>query len=279
MKDAMDDNPGHGPLGQGSEYVDTYSPELLFPMSRAQCRERADVTPRSTWSGEDRWTGYEFSWLDAQGLPRAVALICTVPVTSTSVVESKSFKLYLNGFAQTRYASHEAVRETLTEDLSRAFGAPVGIELLALDDLGRWPRCLPGTSLDDRVLETQQYQRTAGLLGLKSGQGGVVHEQLKTDLFRSLCPVTAQPDWATIWIDYRGPAIDHQGLLAYLISYRQHQAFHETTIELIFQDILAHCGCSELTVYGLFQRRGGLDINPIRSTAETQAFRVRLPRQ
>ena len=88
MKDAMDDNPGHGPLGQGSEYVDTYSPELLFPMSRAQSRERADVTPRSTWSGEDRWTGYEFSWLDAQGLPRVVALICTVPVTSTSVVES-----------------------------------------------------------------------------------------------------------------------------------------------------------------------------------------------
>ena len=229
--------------------------------------------------GKDLWTGYEFSWLDTKGKPVVAGLKIVVDCATTNIVESKSMKLYLNGFAQTQFADAGAVSARLNQDLSSAFAGDVVVELIPIDELaGQWAT-MQGQCLDGLDIQVTQYQRAPELLGLVDSTPQVVTEELYSHLFRSLCPVTAQPDWATVIVSYTGEAIDHAGLLGYLVSYRSHQAFHETTIERIYADIMASCQPTFLSVNGRFQRRGGVDINPFRSSEVCTVPDARMPRQ
>lgn len=256
-----------GPLGIDAQYRDGYDPTLLFPMPRGEGRRRVGLADGTAWSGRDLWTGYEFSWLNPKGKPEVAGLNIAVDAGSTHIVESKSMKLYLNGFAQTQFASAEDVQQRLQADLDRAFGAPVGLTLMSMEELASGMMAAQGHCLDDLDVEIKGYQRDPSLLVARHDTPGQeVEELLVSHLFRSLCPVTAQPDWATVFVRYQGPAISHEGLLSYLISYREHQAFHETTVERIYADILQACAPNTLAVSGRFLRRGGLDINPYRTS-------------
>lgn len=245
--------------------------------------------------GEDLWTGYELSWLDANGKPEVCGLRLRIPCTSPNIVESKSLKLYLNGFAQDRFSGREEVRKALLTDLCPVLGAAPSVELLNLEELGAAQNSPPGASLDGLELKVAQYERNPLLLRCREGEAdrkgnagagneaaarqADVAETWHTHLFRSLCPVTGQPDWASLVVAYRGPAIDPASLLAYLVSYRRHAAFHEEVIERIFLDIQQRCRPQQLSVSGHFLRRGGLDINPFRSTEADAAPVRRLARQ
>jgi 7-cyano-7-deazaguanine reductase len=267
------------PLGKTTEYRDTYAPEVLAPMSRADARQRLGLTGTAPFVGEDVWNGYEFSWLGPKGGPRVAGLRFVVDAGSPSFVESKSLKLYLNGFAQTRFASDSQVTARLEQDLGAAFGAVVCVTMVPLDGMPAARDRLPGYCLDQLDEPVDVYQRAPGLLELTRG-GDVARDlTLHTHLFRSLCPVTGQPDWASVLVRYSGPAIEPLALWRYLLSYRCHQAFHETTIEQIFLDLAARCRCERLLVAGFFQRRGGLDINPMRTNGPKVRLRYRLPRQ
>ncbi len=269
-----------GPLGQTSDYPSTYTPSLLHSMDRAVARAKAGVEV-SECKGEDLWTGYEFSWLNTDGKPQVTGLRLHVPCHSRAIVESKSLKLYLNSFSMTKFESHTEVLKTLDQDLTLAYRGPVMLELLDLVQLELPVHQFSGVCLDDLDVRTNTYERDPLLLSVEDpgATEHVVHETLYTHLFRSLCPVTGQPDWASVLVEYQGAPLARDGLLKYLISYRNHQAFHETTIEQIYLDILHTCRPRQLSVYGRFQRRGGLDINPFRSTHEDSAPLCRLPRQ
>lgn len=252
------------PLGKPIDYPDAYDPSLLAPMDRSAGRDRLGVSGQAPFVGEDVWNGYEFSWLSAAGLPRVAMVRLRVDAASPRMVESKSMKLYLNGFAQTRFDSRQEVGATLQRDLSAGFGTDVDVELFAPGAADPPHLTLPGTSLDALDIGSDVYQPAPELL-VSDAAAEPVAETLHTDLFRSLCPVTGQPDWASILVRYAGPPIDHAGLLRYLVSFRSHQAFHETTLEQIFLDLKAQCGCRRLMVGGYFLRRGGIDINPFRA--------------
>jgi 7-cyano-7-deazaguanine reductase len=267
-----------GPLGQPTEYPSSYTPSLLHSIDRQAARINVGVEDAADLRGEDVWTGYEFSWLDTQGKPVVAGIRMRVPCQSPAIVESKSIKLYLNSFSQTKFENQAAVLRTLDQDITLAFRSPVIIEVLELTQLSGQLHSLPGTCLDDLDIRTSTYQRDVSLLRVDDVER-TVHESLYTHLFRSLCPVTAQPDWASVVVEYTGAPIVRESLLKYLISFRNHQAFHETTIEQIYCDIRAVCAPQRLSVYGRFQRRGGLDINPFRASDEDSAPLYRLPRQ
>ncbi len=292
------------PPGAPSGYVDTYTPTLLHGIERARARARLGISDALPFRGEDVWTGYELSWLNGAGKPLVAGLRLRVPCTSPNLVESKSMKLYLNGFAQTRFGDRADVASTLQRDLTGVFGSPVGVTLLDVDCLGGGDR-MPGDSLDELEVAVSDYERNPEWLQMRKGTelrrpggrtgskpdaprpapppsgctGERVTETFHTHLFRSLCPITAQPDWASVLIRYTGVPVDPEGLLRYLVSYRRHAAFHEDTIEQIFMDIMQRCRPEGLTVFGRFLRRGGLDINPFRSTVADQAPDLRLARQ
>ena len=274
-----------GPLGESSQYAEGYSPNRLFPMPRAEGRSAVGLRGALDWYGQDVWTGYEFSWLNERGKPEVAVLRLTVAAESSHIVESKSMKLYLNGYAQTRFDSTSKVRDRLAEDLSHVFGGAVVVELVALAEPSLGVGELTGESLDELDVEITDYQRNPDLLVLAATQGAKgaretpVTQVLTTHLFRSLCPVTAQPDWASVIVSYSGAAIDQAGLLKYLVSYRQHQAFHETTVERIYADIWERCQPEKLSVSGRFLRRGGLDISPTRSSESQPMDMSRLSRQ
>ena len=277
-----------GPLGESSQYAEGYSPNRLFPMPRAEGRSALGLSGALDCYGQDVWTGYEFSWLNERGRPEVAVLRLTVASKSSHIVESKSMKLYLNGYAQTRFESTSKVCDRLVEDLSQAFNGAVVVDLVSLAEPSLGVSELTGECLDELDVEITDYQRNPDLLVPAATQGAKetketketpVTQVLTTHLFRSLCPVTAQPDWASVIVSYSGAAIDQAGLLKYLISYRQHQAFHETTVERIYADIWERCQPEKLSVSGRFLRRGGLDISPTRSS-ESQPIDVsRLARQ
>ncbi|MEM9624140.1 MAG: NADPH-dependent 7-cyano-7-deazaguanine reductase QueF [Pseudomonadota bacterium] len=269
-----------GVLGKATSYPSTYTPSLLHSLLRADTRREAGLSTVVTAAvkGEDLWTGYEFSWLDNQGKPMVAALRLRIPCQSDAVVESKSLKLYLNSYAQTRFDTRAEVLRTLDGDLSLAFRSPILVELIDLQQLNVDVAQLSGMCLDDLDVFIKTYERDPQLLALEESEVEV-SEAFYTDLFRSLCPVTGQPDWASVAVEYTGPAIQRDSLLRYLVSYRNHQAFHETTIEQIYADLLNRCKPRRLSVYGRFQRRGGLDINPIRANYAISAPVARLPRQ
>jgi 7-cyano-7-deazaguanine reductase len=253
------------PLGHPTGHPDHYAPALLYPVPRAPQRAALGIGTRIPFTGVDLWTAYELTWLDGRGKPQVALATLQVSVDSPAIVESKSMKLYLGSFAQSRYGSRADVAATIARDLSHAAGAPVFATLeepaaFAAQSIAE----LTGESLDELPVACDAYDVAPDLL---SAGGATVDETLTTRLFRSVCPVTAQPDIASLQVAYRGPRIDRAGLLRYLVSYRCHAGFHEHCVERIFVEIAARCRCEQLTVYARFTHRGGIDINPYRTNA------------
>ncbi|MFI4956288.1 MAG: NADPH-dependent 7-cyano-7-deazaguanine reductase QueF [Gammaproteobacteria bacterium] len=267
-------------LGEKSLYIQTYTPSLLEPIARTLSREMLGLHVGDTlpFYGADIWNAYEVSWLNEQGKPMVAIMECVVACTSPFLIESKSFKLYLNSFNQSRFPTMEAVRQIISQDLSAATGAPVDVIVAPLSDLqGNIHPTLPGESLDH--LDVSPLPEDGPAL-LHTLPGKVVRETLTSDLLKSNCPVTGQPDWGSVQIQYTGQPIDRPTLLRYFIHFHQLQDFHEHCVERMFLDILHRCKPSALTVYARYTRRGGLDINPYRSTSSAVRMNnTRLVRQ
>ena len=268
------------PLGKSSEYPDSYDPSLLFPVARDENRRRIGLSDgRWPWFGEDLWQAWEISWLRPSGVPAVAWAEIRVPSASPSIIESKSLKLYLNSLNQAIFSSPERVEEVIAQDLSSASGAAVTVSLHSVDEGVRLAGKPEGYVLiDDEPLEDVSYEYEAQHLQPLAG-GTNVNEKLCSHLLKSNCPVTGQPDWATVLISYTGQAIDRASLLRYLIGFRQKQDFHEHCVETLFSDIMAHCNPEQLTVCARYTRRGGLDINPVRSTEAEYSLGPRLIRQ
>lgn len=265
-------------LGKSVNYQDNYAPELLQPVPRAMNRVPLGMSDENLpFSGIDLWTGYELSWLNLKGKPQIAILVCEIPVRSPNLVESKSFKLYLNSFNQSKFASMEQVRLRLVEDLSQCAGSPVNVTLYSPSQFNQFKiENLSGTCIDDLDIETDRYSPDINLLSVTEQ---MAEESLVSHLLKSNCLITQQPDWASVQIRYTGNKICHEGLLKYLISFRQHNEFHEQCIERIFCDLLVKCKPVKLTVYARYTRRGGLDINPFRSNFEQLSMYNRQARQ
>lgn len=271
--------PAHAPLGQQTEYVSEYDASLLFPIARADSRRGLSIDVSDLpFKGEDVWTGYELSWLNLKGKPCVAVAEFRFSCDSESIVESKSFKLYLNSFNQSRFESQQAVEAILIKDLSEACGAQVNLRLSCLADV-EWGAVqkLDGFCVDELDVDIDCYHPCPEYLSVDSGE--VVSESLCSHLLKSNCPVTGQPDWASVHIRYRGRQISRAGLLRYVVSFREHQDFHEHCVERMFTDLMSRCQPEELTVYARYTRRGGLDINPMRSTDAASVAQSRLVRQ
>jgi 7-cyano-7-deazaguanine reductase len=261
--------PEASPLGKPTTYQAEYAPSLLFPIARQQKREEIGISGTLPFFGVDLWNAYELSWLNARGKPQVAIATFTVPADSPNIIESKSFKLYLNSFNQTRLASPEALTDLLRTDLSDGFGAPVQVKLTMPDvfsnvHMGE----LDGLLLDRLDIEVNEYTPNPARLKANHDEA-MVEESLVSHLLKSNCLVTGQPDWASVQIRYAGAQIDQEGLLQYLIGFRNHNEFHEQCVERIFTDILRQCRPQKLAVYARYTRRGGLDINPWRSNFTT----------
>ena len=265
-------------LGQQSAYISQYTPSLLQPVPRSLNRDDLGLRGELPFQGCDVWTLYELSWLNAKGKPVVAIGEVFVPATSPNLIESKSFKLYLNSFNQTRCDSLEAVQALLVQDLSGCAGAPVSVTLFTLDQAPHQIAQLPGECIDSLDIEVDGYEFDETLLQGAAGREIVV-ESLHSHLLKSNCLVTSQPDWGSVVVHYRGPRLDREKLLRYLISFRQHNEFHEQCIERIFTDLKHFCAPEKLTVHARYTRRGGLDINPFRSDWEPVPANLRLIRQ
>ena len=267
------------PLGKATRYRDEYDAGLLCPFPRAPKRAELGLAGELPFQGFDLWNAYELSWLNAAGKPVVAMAEFRFPCTSKFLIESKSFKLYLNSFNQTRFPDVAAVAATLERDLSRASGAAVSVRLLPTTEVDTAFGSFPGHCLDALDIAIDRYDYAPDLLEGAACAEMRVEETLHSHLLKSNCLVTRQPDWASILIRYRGPAIDHAALLRYLVSFRRHSEFHEQCVERIFTDLLHHCHPERLTVYARYTRRGGLDINPFRSNFEDELPNWRLVRQ
>ena len=254
-------------LGQQTEYKDQYDASVLFPIPRKLNRDELNVVESDLpFKGQDLWTGYEMSWLNSKGKPQVAVAEFIFPCQSSHLVESKSFKLYLNSFNQTRFVDWQTVQAHLVRDLSQAVNASVQIKLYKADELSSLQlTAMPGLCIDDLDIEIDDYQFDSNLLKL-SDTKEQVSETLHSHLLKSNCLITSQPDWASIVIRYTGAQICHESLLRYLISFRNHNEFHEQCVERIYCDIQNKLGIKELEVYVRYTRRGGLDINPYRAT-------------
>ncbi|WP_243050516.1 NADPH-dependent 7-cyano-7-deazaguanine reductase QueF [Dyella sp. RRB7] len=258
--------PEHSPLGKTTAYADRYDPGLLFPIPRAAKRGEIGVSEPLPFHGVDVWNAYELSWLDSRGKPVVALAEFRVPAASPNIIESKSFKLYLNGFSQERMADASALTATLARDLSAAAGAPVEVALSDAQARGHAVTDLEGQLIDLQVLDIDDYGPPRADYLRADADVPVIEEALVSNLLRSNCPVTGQPDWGSVQIRYRGAPIDQAGLLRYLVSFRNHNEFHEQCVERIFVDVMQRCRPEQLSVYARYTRRGGLDINPYRST-------------
>lgn len=265
------------PLGQKTVYIETHTPELLFPIPRSLGRNKIGMGTNIPFDGVDLWNGYELSWLNAKGKPEIAMATFSFPCTSSHIVESKSFKLYLNSFNQTHFDSFEAVQKVLQEDLSNVIHAPVEVHLFAPSALKQYMlEDFTGTCLDTLDIETNSYEVDKTLLKTVPGNA---EESLYSDLLKSNCLATGQPDWGSVYIRYNGPKMDHESLLKYFISFRRHSGFAEHCVEQIFDDLMSQCRPEKLTVYIRYTRRGGLDINPFRSNFEKTFTNIRQFRQ
>lgn len=257
--------PADSPLGKTSVYGDSYDPALLFPMPRAEKRAELGLTGTLPFFGMDVWNAYEVSWLNTRGKPQVAIATLLVPAETPNMVESKSMKLYLNSLNQTRIDSQGALVALLQNDVSAALGAEIQIRLLLAKDFGKPVMGeFDGLLLDRLDIAVDRYEPDPALLRAATDQSPI-EETLVSHLLRSNCPVTNQPDWASVQIRYSGPAIDQEGLLKYLIGFRQHQEFHEHCVERVFMDIQRQCQPSKLMVSARYTRRGGIDINPWRA--------------
>lgn len=263
--------PEHSPLGKPSAYKTEYDPTLLFPIPRQPKRTEIGLAEGRAlpFFGVDIWNAYEVSWLNLKGKPQVALATFIIPADTPNIVESKSFKLYLNSFNQSRIASAEALQQLLHHDLSEATGGTVQVRLVTEADLGTQKMGeLDGLLLDRLDIETNIYEPDPTLLSADQDETPV-EESLISHLLKSNCLVTDQPDWGSVQIRYVGAPIDQEGLLKYLISFRNHNEFHEQCVERIFTDVLRMCKPVKLAVYARYTRRGGLDINPFRTNFNT----------
>jgi 7-cyano-7-deazaguanine reductase len=255
----------HSPLGKASTYVSHYQRDLLFPIPRKLQRDEIAIPAALPFKGVDIWNAYEISWLNAKGKPVVALAEFIFACESPNLVESKSFKLYLNSFNNTKFADLEKVIAVMQQDLTEASGAKVIVKLIPIENFSSQPvlTSFSGINLDLQDIQCDTYHVDANFL---KTDHLVVTETLYSDLLKSNCLVTGQPDWASVQIEYTGKKIQHEGLLQYIVSFRNHNEFHEQCVERIFMDIMRQCQPEKLTVYARYTRRGGLDINPIRST-------------
>lgn len=265
-------SPDQSQLGKPVRYADQYDASLLFPIARAAKREELGISGPPPFFGADLWTAFELSWLNRRGKPQVAIAHFTIPCETPNIIESKSLKLYLGSYNATVFASADEVRERLRADLSEAVwrGAPapstIGVRLLLPDLFDQEPvHELDGLSLDRLDIECTHYTPAPELLRAAEGEQPV-EEVLVSNLLKSNCLVTGQPDWGSVQIRYTGAQIDQGGLLRYLVSFRNHNEFHEQCVERIFMDIWRRCRPSRLAVYARYTRRGGLDINPLRTS-------------
>lgn len=272
-------------MGTGADTIPAgppaeYSPDLLQAIPRADGRARLEIADELPFAGEDIWNAYELSWLDANGRPVVATGEFRIPADSPNIVESKSLKFYLNSLNACRYESPVTVRSTLAADLGAVCGAEAQVRLHASASDGTLAQGEPvGHCIDTEELNQPTYDLDPKLLRASVEPQSHIAETLHSNLLKTNCPVTAQPDWATVMIRYRGPKIRRSALLAYLVSYRNHAEFHEQCVERMFVDIERYCRPTALSIYARYLRRGGLDINPFRSNFETPPPNVRLLRQ
>lgn len=265
------------PLGKDSDYPRAYAPEVLYVIARTDSRKNF-APGTAAFRGVDVWNAWELTWLAPSGRPSVATAEIIVPADTPNLIESKSLKLYLNSFAMTRFDDQMAVEAALGNDLSTCAGGAVSVRVDSVPAHGESAVAeLSGTSLDNCEIHCDSWQVNAGLL--QADDSTTVEESLHTHLLRSLCPVTGQPDIGSLQIHYRGPKIDTASLLRYIVSFREHDDFHEACIERMFVDIHERCRCEKLSVYARYQRRGGIDINPFRSNFEDCPGNLRLWRQ
>lgn len=265
------------PLGKEVDYDADYDPALLCAIPRQPGRDALGLQTPLPFRGWDIWTAYELSWLNTHGKPLVACAEIRIPADSLNIVESKSLKLYFNSFNQHRFADAENVRVTITQDLT----ACLGIEpLVKIVPPAQWLQGeqidLSGECIDDLDIAIERYHPSPEMLKVGAA---IVTETLFSRLLRSRCPVTGQPDWATVQIAYTGPVIDRAALLAYIVSFRLHQDFHEHCVERMFVDLQRHCSSERLSIYARYLRRGGIDINPFRTNTDEAAPALRCFRQ
>ncbi len=266
-------------LGQATPYCNQYNPDLLFPILRQEKRDELGIDASCLpFSGLDIWTAFEVSWLNLKGKPISVIAEFAFQADSPFLVESKSFKLYLNSFNGTKFESQEEVESLMRSDLTSVCGGAVDVMIRSLNTPEELLSVLPGQNLDELDIEVIDYHVNALLLEVDS-RADMIAETLNSHLLKSNCLVTGQPDWGSVVIRYEGLPINHEGLLKYLISFREHNEFHEQCVERIFMDIMKQCQPKQLTVYARYVRRGGLDINPYRSNYEDEFDIARFVRQ
>ncbi len=272
-------------LGKSTQYCSEYTADLLQGVPRSLNRDDLALNQSDLpFVGEDVWYGYELSWLNEKGKPVVAVAEFRFACTSENIVESKSFKLYLNSFNQTRFTSVKEVEQVLTKDLSKIAGSEARVNLFgvdhcpALEIAKNTDNCF---CIDGEDISIDNYHYDPQLLSSAQNKGddAEIEEYLVSHLLKSNCLITNQPDWASIYIHYRGKAIEHSVLLEYLISFRQHNEFHEQCVERIYCDLQAFCQLDELTVFARYTRRGGLDINPFRSSHIEKAPFARTLRQ
>lgn len=267
----------HSLLGKDTNYPTEYQPDILFPISRAPAREKyAHV--EAIQQGKDWWHVFEISWLNSAGVPQVAIGRITLPAFSPNLIESKSLKLYFNSLNFAKFDSKETFITTVEKDLSKAAGAEITLDLFYVDELEiSKPE---GICIDDLTPERLENHPDASLLSLDQYSDENIEVQLYSHLLRSNCPVTGQPDWGTVFIRYQGKKPCYKSILAYIISYRQHNGFHEQCVEQMFADIWQNLKPEKLMVYATYTRRGGLDINPCRVSDSTWMPRpIRLARQ
>lgn len=264
-------------LGQETNYCQTYDASLLFGISRQENRDDLGFNLKSLpFVGLDIWTAYEVSWLNQKGKPEVRIVEFSFSADAPNLVESKSFKLYLNSFNGTRFQSEDEVVRLWETDLANVSGGEVYADVRKLTNIDEISGSMPGDNLDELDIEVSDYETNPALLSVEEL---LVEETLNSHLLKSNCLVTGQPDWGSILIRYHGKKINHENLLKYFISFRNHNEFHEQCVERIFTDIMKHCQPEKLTVYARYVRRGGLDINPYRSNFEDEFDLTRLSRQ
>ena len=288
MTDTVHPDPSQSQLGKSSAYIDQYDASLLFPISRTPKRVELGLRDTLPFMGADIWTAFELSWLNTRGKPQVALTTFIVPADSPNIIESKSFKLYLNSFNNTKLEGQDhgvaALHELLSHDLSDAAGARVSVKIEPLFNADEKSEALfgvaqfEGVSLDRLDVECSHYTPAPQLL--ITHDEAPISETLHSDLLKSNCLVTGQPDWGSVQISYYGAPIDQAGLLQYIVSFRNHNEFHEQCVERIFNDIWTRCQPTRLTVYARYTRRGGLDINPYRTSHPGQLpANVRMTRQ
>ena len=279
-------SPGQSLLGKIVGYADQYDASLLYPLPRAAQRAEIGISGQPVFLGADVWTAYELSWLNLRGKPQVAMGRFIVPCESTHLIESKSLKLYLNSFNNTRFASMDEVKKTMQQDLSTAvwhggaMQAGVGVQLLIPEQfIAEKIHEMDGVNLDRLDLDCIHYQPAPELLTAAWDEKPVT-ETLTSHLLKSNCVVTGQPDWGSVSISYSGAQIDQGGLLQYIVSFRNHNEFHEHCVERIYTDIMTRCKPTKLSVQARYTRRGGVDINPWRSShSQAMPPQIRTARQ